>query len=205
MAETDKKTTVKKHLKKKLFRLGLSQAKPLLLWGAFLLVADGCALAALMRTASDGGFLPVLFWILCTALTTAILLLITGVIYQLSSVKARAALHLLDDVKGALHSHVQERQQREFRRAVRLTLDNIAKDTEQQKELLDRLQALNLPAAEQDDSLAANKESRLERLTRLLNQSVDALVYLEQIYEHLQAFSAAGENKNNDENGNDGI
>ncbi|MCI8336584.1 MAG: hypothetical protein HFI72_05440 [Peptococcaceae bacterium] len=193
MAEKSSKTAARKRLKKKLFHMGLSMAKPLLLWSALLLLADGCALTGLIRTCNDGGFLPVLFWVLFTALTTTILLLITGVIYQLCSFKAKVAFHLLEDIRGLLrqtertiYHHLEARQEKDFRRTVHLALENIANDKEQQKELLMQLQALSLPSLEQSSSTTEKQESHLERLTNFLNQSVDTFVYLQQIYHQLQ-------------------
>ena len=193
MAEKSSQTTAKKKLKKKVLHIGLSMIKPLLLWGALLVIADGGMLTGLIYTCNGGGFLPVLFWVLFTALTTTILLLITGVIFQLCSLKAKVAFHLLEDMRVLLrqtertiYHHLQARQEKDFRRTVHLALEHIANDKEQQKELLSQLQALSLPSLEQSPSATEKQESHLERLTNFLNQSVDTFIYLQQIYHQLQ-------------------
>lgn len=193
MAETPT-TTAKKKLKKKLFRLGLSMAKPLLLLGALLLIADGGALKGLLYCYDQGGVAVILWAALFCSLTTAILLLIAGGIYQLCSLKARVAFHLLEDIKDllhkteqTLHNHLQERREKDFRRNVSLALENMHTDAETQKEILQQLQA-DSTASDNITSESAPKEqaSRLERVSNFLNQSVDTFIYLQQIYHQLQ-------------------
>ncbi len=223
MAETPATTTAKKKLKKKVFRLGLSMVKPLLLFGVLLLIADGCALAGFIHSYEVGGMAAALYGCLFTALTTALLLLISGVIYQLCSLKAKMALHLLEDMKGllrkteqTLHHHIQAKQEKDFRHTVRLALENMQTDTEEQKKILQQLRAdsasLDSTAAEPSPKEQVN---RLERLSNFLNQSVDTFVYLQQIYQELQQLglipkrnstpekAEPNNNKNNHDNDND--
>lgn len=197
MTDNTDKTLAKKKLKKRLLRLGLSVLKPLLWLGALLLLADCAAFIGLFYTCGNGGFLPVLYLVLSCAFTTALLLVLVLLVYESYRIKTKLALHLLKDVKGllgkteqTLRRHLQTRQEKDFRQTVRLALENLSTDQTQQKELLDRLQALNLnlPAMEKDPAPASRQESRLERLTRFLNQSADTFAYLQQIYNQLQEF-----------------
>lgn len=207
MAENNTKITAKKKLKKKLFRLGLSMAKPLLWLGTLLLLADVGALTGLLYCYDQGGIAVILWASLFSALTTAILLLIAGVIYQIYSLKAKAALRLLEDMKDllskteqTLHHHLQERREKDFRRNVSLALENMQADTETQKKILQQLQADNTSSDNTTPESSPKEQiSRLEKVSNFLNQSVDTFVYLQQIYHQLQELGISPKGHNSQE------